>query len=127
MHKSIRNETEILQAEYLIEAIKANDLNMVKLLLSQKGNVNAMDKDGYSALAYAAFNGYNTLVKELIAAGANVNHLSRDGFTPLLLACEKGHRENVVQHSSMPKLMLTKLIQMARRLSFSQHGRETIS
>jgi len=51
----------------------------VRQLLVAKGNPNAVDTGGWSALQAAAENGHLEIVKLLVAAGANVNYASEHG------------------------------------------------
>lgn len=51
----------------------------VRQLLVEKGNPNAMDTEGWSALQAAAENGYLEIVKLLVAAGADVDYASANG------------------------------------------------
>lgn len=48
-------------------------MEVVNLLLEHRPNVNALDKDGYTALALACKDGYYEIVVALLAAGAYIN------------------------------------------------------
>jgi ankyrin repeat protein len=54
----------------LLEAAEAGDTARVEQLLEQGADVNAKDKDGYTALMLAAFSGHTETVKTLLDAGA---------------------------------------------------------
>lgn len=48
-------------------------MDVVSLLLEHKPNVNALDKDGYTALALACKEGYYEIAVALLAIGAYIN------------------------------------------------------
>ena len=75
----------------LAEEARRGDTRAVRLMLSQKTDVNASTGDGMSALHWGAYNNNLEMVEALIAAGANVNATTRTGaFTPLLVAVTNG-------------------------------------
>ena len=55
---------------------------IVKYLLSEGANVNALDKHGISPLLNAVFEGHTDCVKVLLEKGANKNQKTPDGATP---------------------------------------------
>jgi len=57
-------------------------------LLIDKGAT--LEKEGWTALHYAASGGHNHIVKKLIAAGADIDALSPNGSTALMLAARRG-------------------------------------
>ena len=57
----------------LILATTGNFVDVVHLLLEHKPNVNAVDKDGCTALTIACKEGFHDIVLALIAAGAYIN------------------------------------------------------
>ena len=57
----------------LLEAAKKGDFSKVKHLIESGCDVNYEDKDGYTALIFASFNGHLEIVKLLIAKGADIN------------------------------------------------------
>jgi len=65
-----------------------NALKVVKLLLSNKADINIEDRDGKSALTYAASEANPLLVRALLEQGANPNVTDRSqgNATPLILA-----------------------------------------
>lgn len=65
------------------------------LLLEHKPNVNAVDKDGCTALAIAAREGYHEIASALLNAGAYINIQDRAGDTNLIHAVKGGHRSVV--------------------------------
>ncbi|MCT4635304.1 MAG: ankyrin repeat domain-containing protein [Rickettsiales bacterium] len=66
-----------------IDAVDRADYKAFSRLLPSV-NVNSTDKDGYTALHYAARNGNDVLVRKLINATANVNAENSNGYTPLV-------------------------------------------
>lgn len=50
----------------------------------------SLDKDGWTALHYAASGGHNHIVEKLLAAGADIDALSPNGSTALMLAARRG-------------------------------------
>lgn len=75
----------------LVDAVKNGDLARVRMLVAQKVDVNAAERDGTTALHWAAHLGDVTSADLLIKAGANVKAVTRDGATPFGLACYKGN------------------------------------
>jgi ankyrin repeat protein len=76
--------------EKLIDAIRLRDIDQIKTILDEEGNlVNAYDETGATALHYAAFDGLREIVQLLLDRGAEIN--SRDtqfGATPAGWAIE---------------------------------------
>ena len=62
------------------------DTNVTKLLLDNNALVHYKDKNGNTALHYAAKYGSMNAIKDLIEAGSKMNVKNNDGNTPLLLA-----------------------------------------
>jgi ankyrin repeat protein len=61
----------------------SNPINMVKLLISNKAEVNAKDNDGCTPLHKAASSANKDVVKVLLSNHADVNAKDNDGNTPL--------------------------------------------
>lgn len=57
----------------LLVATQGNHVDVVNLLLEAKPNVNALDKDGCSALTIACKDGYYEIATALMSAGAYIN------------------------------------------------------
>lgn len=70
-----------LHAAALDSAFPSSDI--VTLLISAGGDVNAVDQGQFSVLYVAAQNGRAETVSQLIAAGADIHRKWRDAFTPL--------------------------------------------
>jgi ankyrin repeat protein len=73
------------------DAAMKRDLAAVRLLISQKADVNASQPDGATALQWAAHLGDLDMAGVLIEAGADVKIANREGATALFLACETGN------------------------------------
>jgi len=73
-------------------ATLGNHVEVVSLLLEHKPNVNALDKDGCTALAIACREGHHEIANALLNAGAYVNIQDRVGDTNLIHAVKGGHR-----------------------------------
>lgn len=74
----------------LNRASSKGDLSMVKKLISEGSDINAIDSSGRTALIEAAWAGHNTIVKFLIEKGADVNTSDNAGYTALMRASEEG-------------------------------------
>jgi ankyrin repeat protein/N-acetylneuraminic acid mutarotase len=98
-HGAQPNAQETDGSTPLLTAAARGDEAATALLLAAKPDINAQNKNGYSALHLAVFAGQNRdvkgLINALIAAGANPNLRSRDGDTPLHLAVSQRHPELV--------------------------------
>jgi len=75
----------------LIDAVKAGDTQAVRTLLKQRGNVNAAEADGMTALHWAARANDMETVQLLLRSGANAKAANRYGVTPLSLAATNGN------------------------------------
>jgi ankyrin repeat protein len=67
----------------------------LRKLLQQRGDVNASQADGMTALHWAVWHDDAETVRLLIKAGADVKAANRYGVTPLVLACQNGSGEIV--------------------------------
>ena len=67
----------------LVEAAKNKDQTAVRSLIGQRGDVNAAQADGATALAWAAHWDDLETAELLLRAGANVNAANEYGVTPL--------------------------------------------
>ncbi len=71
-------------------------LYYVQNLLSQPGiDVQAKDKDGFTALHWASWSGMPYCSLMLVEAGLDVNAKENNGYTPLMLAAMRGNNEAV--------------------------------
>jgi uncharacterized protein len=64
---------------------------IAKLLLDQGARIDAVDKDGWTALMWAAWSGTTEVTKVLIARGASVGNQDRQGNTALTIAAQRGN------------------------------------
>ena len=72
----------------LLEAARSGDIKRVQTFLSTGASASVNDKDGTTALMFAANSGYTEIVKVLIESGANIDYKrKRYGLTALMLAC----------------------------------------
>ena len=74
----------------LIEAVKSEDVETVRRLLAEGGDVRAPQGDGATALHWAAHRDNRKLAAMLFEAGADANVANDHGVTPLALACLNG-------------------------------------
>lgn len=76
----------------VFEASDMGDIDRVKFLVeSENVDVNAVNKYGYTALAFASMNSNENIVRYLLSKDANINVRDvEDGFTPLNLASFNG-------------------------------------
>ena len=75
--------------------IRVSD-NIEGLKLLENGvDINATDKEGWTALIHASKNGYLEMVKLLVENGADVNIKNNEGKTALEYASDKGYLEIV--------------------------------
>jgi uncharacterized protein len=81
--------------EMLRSAAFDGNASRVRDLIQQGVDVNAADKDGWTALMSGAARGHVTIVQLLIAAGANVRHKSTQGQTARTEAKRWGYKEVV--------------------------------
>jgi ankyrin repeat protein len=81
----------------LLNAARSGNFNQILAILTQGANVDATDRDGTTALMFAAQQGYTEIVRVLIEAGANLNlPRKRYGLTALMLAASEA-RADVLQ------------------------------
>ena len=115
------NMTDDRERTPLHEASEAGDMEAVGLLLRLCTDVNAVDKDGRTALHYAAqlWHGRGITMK-LISAGAKADVKDNSGTTPLEEAKHQGHHDiveilqkaegEILQKNSLSLLLLLLLL-----------------
>ena len=75
------------------DAVRHNDIEAVRDLLSRGIDPNARDRYGQTGLMVAAHAGHLTAVQLLIDSGANLNLRAKYGLTAVMLAVIAGHKE----------------------------------
>lgn len=79
----------------LHNAVLKNRPEIVELLLSKNGDVNAADRYGFTPLHYAAQRGREDMVRCLLDSGAALEATTHCGYTALHWAAERGHESTV--------------------------------
>lgn len=74
----------------LSAAAITNRVEILKLLILAKANIDEIGKDGFTPLHWAAAEGSLECLKILIDAGANLSALDNNSFSPLYHACQNG-------------------------------------
>jgi ankyrin repeat protein len=74
-------------------AVRADDLDMVRLLLTAGADVKAATREGVTPLSLAAVNGSARMTDVLLEAGANANAVMPEGETILMTAARTGRPE----------------------------------
>ena len=75
----------------LHRSVEQENLEIVRTLIAQGVNVNAVNSDGHTLLHVAAYYGHLNVVIFLLGAGAQINVVNGAGYTPLHLAAHDGH------------------------------------
>jgi len=75
------------------DAVKSGDRETVAISIKEGFNVNAKDKDGYTALLIAAEKGDLEMAQLLVEKGADVNAKDKDGYTALMYVAYAGNLE----------------------------------
>jgi hypothetical protein len=79
----------------LLRAAACNHVDVVRLLLEFRAEVNRRDAWGKTPLMAAAKEGHDECVRVLLDAGADVNASEREGRRALYYACYEGHTSTV--------------------------------
>jgi len=79
----------------LIEATRNGHEACVRVLIAANANLAYAEKNGRTALHYAAMNGHASICRVLVDEGASLWALNRDAQTPLQSAKARGHSECV--------------------------------
>ena len=77
----------------LLIASERGHLEVARLLLDAKANIDKAKNDGTTPLLIAAENGHLEVARLLLDAKANIDKAKNDGTTPLLIAAQNGHLE----------------------------------
>lgn len=75
----------------LIVASRVGDLSKVKLLIAKGADLEAKDRDDWTALMIASKHGHLSIVQELIRSEANVDTKDKKNQTALFFAVQNGH------------------------------------
>ncbi len=90
------NSTQADGTPALMWAVRADNLEMVDLLLAAGANVNARNREGATALYQASVNGNAVIIERLLKAGADVNStFLSTGETALMEASRTGDAKAV--------------------------------
>ena len=79
----------------LLIASQCGCINVVKMLLAGKSNVDTRDKNGVTPLLAASLNGHLCIVQMLLEAKADITIANKHGQTPLLVAVDYRHLDIV--------------------------------
>src|SRR5436190_22110825 len=74
----------------LVEAAKNQDVQQVRVLLSEHADVNVRSEDGSTALLWAAHWNDVQMAELIVRAGADTNAANDFHMTPLVQACTNG-------------------------------------
>jgi ankyrin repeat protein len=115
----------------LVYAVRANDLDSVKVLLAAGADINQVTGYGWSPLLVATQNRYYKLGAYLIDHGADVNLANKGGWTPLYLATDNRNiesgdypvRKGDMDHLDFIKLLLDKGANVNARMKDSTETR----
>ena len=115
----------------LVYAVRANDLDSVKVLLAAGADLNQVTGYGWSPLLVATQNRYYRLGAYLIDHGADVNLANQGGWTPLYLATDNRNiesgdypvRKGDMDHLDFIKLLLDKGANVNARMKDSTETR----
>ena len=115
----------------LVYAVRADDLDSVKVLLAAGADVNQVTGYGWSPLLVATQNRYYRLGAYLIDHGADVNLANQGGWTPLYLATDNRNiesgdypvRKGDMDHLDFIKLLLDKGANVNARMKDSTETR----
>ena len=69
-----------------------NEVPLIPKLIFEGVELKARDRYGFTALHWAAENGYEAMAKYLIENAANLDALNEDDETPLQIATKRGHK-----------------------------------
>jgi hypothetical protein len=79
--------------DMLLQAIKADDVAMLRTLIGEGADPDECDENGWTALCWAASRGNSAAVEVLCEAGANLFKCGDDHRTPYKIALAGSHRE----------------------------------
>ncbi len=91
----------------LAKAIRAGDLDAVKVAVDAGADINALDERKMPPIGVAALLGKTDIINYLAEKGADVNRNDGFGFTPLMCAAQRGQAGAVralIKHGADPAL-----------------------
>jgi hypothetical protein len=80
----------------LIDAVKRKDIDGLKKLITEGGDVNQRDAQGWTPLSWAAGEGDVGAVELLLDSGADITLTGKENWTPLMIA-RAANRAEVVE------------------------------
>lgn len=87
-NRGLKNENEISDEVFLINAIKNHNTHTIEILLNKGVDINYIDDRGFSALMYAAKDGIIDTIEYLIDNGADVSLANKKGQKAIDIAKE---------------------------------------
>ncbi len=90
-----QEEKKGIDKEVFFEAVKDGDHNEVKKIIEAGIDVNAEDKNGWTALMFASQEGHTDIARLLLKNGADVTAQNNEWGTAMVFALENGHFEIV--------------------------------
>lgn len=79
----------------ILSYVEQNDINGIKKVIREGGNINVVDENLYTPLMIASKKGYFDIAKLLLDAKASINNQSKTGETALILAASNHNRDIV--------------------------------
>jgi ankyrin repeat protein len=79
----------------LMFAALGGHVDIIELLIKNKGNLRLKDRDGRTALFWASGNNQADAAELLLKLGAPVNDIDRQGTTALMIAARRGYEDVV--------------------------------
>ena len=78
-------------------AVTYNDMASIRAILKHAKNIDAVDRDGYSSLMWAAYNEHDNIeiIQALLDRGASIHLKAKNGTTALSWAQQKGNTKTV--------------------------------
>ncbi len=80
-----------ISPEEVADIDKTRDYYVNELLKTPGVDIQAQDKDGFTALHWAAWSGLDGVALDLMAHGLDANQKESHGYTPLMLAAMRGN------------------------------------
>lgn len=91
---------DYINSNYIFTAVAENDLNKVQESVILKLNLNFKDKEGYTALHYAASGGNLSIIEYLIKNGAKVNVVNKLNELPIHMALNSKVVKMLIKYKS---------------------------